>query len=273
MEQPQFAFYRNPAPRRKPSAHSRAAASKAKGPAEPDIVDFVQRRLDFDPDPRQQIILRSDARRGILNCTRQWGKTTVSAAKAVHRAFTRPESLIVVASPSLRQSGEWMRRAAQMLDQLGIPRHGDGNNRVSLVLPNGSRIVGLPEAEATTRGFSALEMLIIDEAARVTEESYLALRPMLSTTNGDIWMMSTPFGKQGFFYETWQHGPEWLHIKVTAADCPRISREFLEEQRRVMTADWFRQEHMCEFIGSGNALFDRDLIERALDSSIKPLFV
>jgi len=237
----------------------------------PDIVDFVRRRLAFHPDEVQQTILRSNAKRGILNCTRQWGKTTVSAAKAVHRAFTVPGCLIVVAAPSLRQSGEWARRAAEMLARLGIPRRGDGNNRISLLLPNGSRIVGLPESEATIRGFAALEMLIIDEAARVSDETYRALRPMLSTSNGEIWMMSTPCGKQGFFYETWAHSPEWLHVTVMATDCPRISPEFLDEQRHVMGTDSFRQEHMCEFIGSGAALFDPDLIDAAFDADVRPL--
>jgi len=236
-----------------------------------DIVDFTSRRLGFIPDEHQQTVLRSTARRGILNCTRQWGKTTVSAAKAVHRAFTVPKCLILVASPSLRQSGEWMRRAADMLARLNIPKRGDGINDVSLVLPNGSRIVGLPESEATTRGFAALEMLIIDEAARVSDETYRALRPMLSTSNGEIWMMSTPNGKQGFFYETWMNSPDWLHVSVMATDCPRISPDFLEEQRAVMGIDSFNQEHMCEFIGSGDALLDPDLIDAAFDPAVEAM--
>ena len=254
-----------------PAPYTPRPQSPAAHPVQ-DIVDFARLRLGFDPDPIQQTILRSATKRGILNCTRQWGKTTVSAAKAVHRAFTVPKSLIVVASPGLRQSGEWMRRAADMLACLGIPKRGDGNNRVSLLLPNGSRIVGLPEAEAKIRGFSALSMLVIDEAARVSEESYRALRPMLSTTNGDIWMLSTPAGKQGFFYETWTNAdPVWLRISVTAADCPRISPDFLEEQRAVMGIDSFNQEHMCEFIGSGDALLDPDLIDAAFDKDLEAL--
>jgi hypothetical protein len=237
-----------------------------------DAVDFAKHRLGLDADEQQRAVLRSKTKRGILNCTRQWGKTTVSAAKAVHRVFTVPKSLVVVASPGARQSGEWMRKAAEMLARLDIPKRGDGYNKISLLLPNGSRIVGLPEAEAKIRGFSALSMLVIDEAARVSDEMYRALRPMLSVGNGDLWMMSTPFGKQGFFYETWEHGgAEWLRIRVPATECERISKEFLEEQRSVMGMDWFQQEHMCEFIGSGCGVFDRDLIEAALDDDVEPI--
>ena len=123
-------------------------------------------------------------------------------------------------------------------------------------------------------GFSALSMLVIDEAARVEDELYRALRPMLAVGNGDLWLMSTPCGKRGFFYETWEHaGPEWLRVKVPATECPRISKEFLEEQRSVMGLESFRQEHMCEFVGSGMGVFDRDLVEAALDESFGELVV
>jgi hypothetical protein len=237
-----------------------------------DPVEFARRRLKFEPDELQAAVLRSTARRGMLNCTRQWGKTTVSVAKAVHRVYTEPGSLVVVASPSARQSGEWMRRAADMLRRLGIAKRGDGYNRLSLLLPNGSRIVGLPRAEETVRGFSALSMLVIDEAARVSQEMLTSVGPMLAIGGGDLWLMSTPFGKKGFFYEEWEHGGKgWLRIKAPATECPRIPKEFLEEQRSSLGVDAFRQEFMCEFVGGGMGAFDRDLIEGALDDELEPI--
>ena len=69
-----------------------------------DAVEFARRQLGFEPDERQAEVLRSTAKRGILNCSRQWGKSTVTAAKALHRVLTRPGSLVLVASPSKRQS-------------------------------------------------------------------------------------------------------------------------------------------------------------------------
>ena len=91
---------------------------------------------------------------------------------------------------------------------------GDGDNEMSLALPNGSRIVGLPGNEATIRGFSAVRLLLVDEASRVEDEMYLAVRPMLAVSDGALWLMSTPFGKRGFFYETWAHGgPEWERVR------------------------------------------------------------
>jgi len=57
----------------------------------PDIVEFTRQRLGFDPNPLQELTLRG-GRRGILNCTRQWGKSTVAEAKAVHHAYCRPDT-------------------------------------------------------------------------------------------------------------------------------------------------------------------------------------
>jgi hypothetical protein len=239
-----------------------------------DAAEFARVRLGFEADDRQHAVLRSKAKRGILNCTRQWGKSTVAAAKAVHRAFTTPKCTVIVASPGDRQSGEWMRKAEGMIESLDIRPRGDGYNKLSLLLPNGSRIVGLPASEPKIRGFSALSMLVIDEASRMEDELYRALRPMLAVGNGDLWLMSTPCGKRGFFYETWEHaGPEWLRVSVPATECPRISKEFLEEQRSAMGLESFRQEHMCEFVGSGMGVFDRDLVDAALDESVTELVV
>jgi hypothetical protein len=237
-----------------------------------DAVRFARERLGFEPDEQQIRILRSGAKRGILNCSRQWGKSTVAAAKAVHRAYTEKERTVLVASPTKRQSGEFLRKAAGMMRKLGIRRRGDGDNECSLLFPNGSRIVGLPGTEGTVRGFSAVSLLLIDEAARVDDAMYKALRPMLAVGGGDLWLMSTPKGRQGFFYETWMFGGDkWDRVSVKATDCERIGAEFLEEERGTMSDAWFRQEYLCEFVDRDSGVFDRDLVESALDEHLEAL--
>jgi Helicase len=238
------------------------------------VVEFVRKRLQFEPDERQTEVLLSGAKRGILNCTRQWGKSTVGAAMAVHRAYTEKGCTVLVASPSGRQSGELVMKAEAMLGVMGVSTQGDGNNDRSLELPNGSRIVGLPENPEKIRGFSAVSLLLIDEAAQVEEAMYLALRPMLAVSNGDLWLMSTPYGKRGFFYDRWERGgPGWLRIGVKATECPRISKDFLEEERGELGAAWFAQEYMAEFIDNGSAVFGRDAVERAIDDDVEPLWL
>ena len=134
-----------------------------------DAADFARERLGLDLDARQEEVLRSTAKRTILNCSRQWGKSTIAAAKALHRAYTVPGCLVLVASPSDRQSSEFLRKAKDLVVRLGIVPRGDGDNETSLLFPNGSRIVGLPGTEGTGRGFSNASLLVIDEAARVED--------------------------------------------------------------------------------------------------------
>jgi len=227
----------------------------------------------FEPDERQEDLLRRDVRRLLLNCTRQWGKSTITAAKAVARAREREGSLTLVVSPSARQSGEFLRKAAAFVRRMGIRPRGDGDNEISLLFPNGSRLVGLPGTEATVRGFSAVSLMLIDEAARVSDEMYKSVRPMLAVGDGDLWLMSTPFGKRGFFWEEWADGgTQWERVVVPATECCRIQASFLEEERRSLGDRWYRQEYLCEFLEGDDVLFPREMIERAITDEIKPLF-
>ena len=236
-----------------------------------DAGAFAVTRLGITPDAKQMEVLRSKAKRGILNCSRQWGKSTIAAVKAVHRVYTRPGSTVLVSSPCERQSAEFLRRASELLVKLDIKPRGDGDNAVSLMLPNGSRIVGLPGRETTTRGFSAVSMLLFDEASRVPDEVYQALRPSLAVGGGDLWLMSTPCGQRGFFYETWVSGEKWFRVSAKGTECAHIKAEFLEEERREKTADCFAQEYLCEFTASDDAVFDRRLVEAAMDDSVSEL--
>ena len=222
--------------------------------------------LGFSPDLRQEELLRCGAKQGILNCSRQWGKSTVAAIKAVHRAHFVAKSLVVVASPTERQSAEFLLKARGFVIKLGMAARGDGHNRTSLRLPNGSRIVGLPGKEANIRGFSAVNLLIIDEASRVADELYKTLRPMLTVANGDLWLLSTPWGKQGFFHDNWEYGGDaWARFRVPATECARIPAERLEMERAQLGDAWFRQEYLCEFVATDAQMFDTDLVRMALE--------
>jgi hypothetical protein len=237
-----------------------------------DAVQWVRERLGLAPDRLQARVLGAGGRRGILNCSRQWGKSTITAAKAVHEAFTNAGSLTVVVCPSARQSGEFLRKASGFVRKLKVRRKGDGDNEMSLALPNGSRIVGLPGTEATIRGFSAVSLLLLDEASRITDDVYMAVRPMLATSDGALWLMSTPYGKRGFFHREWSSGgPEWERIMAPATECPRIRASFLAEERRTMGERWFRQEYLCEFEDTVSSVFGRDLVEEALTEDVAPL--
>jgi hypothetical protein len=87
-------------------------------------------------------------------------------------------------------------------------------------------------------------------------------------------LLSTPFGKRGFFHKEYSEGgPDWKRVKVTAYECQRISREWLEAERRRIGEWWFKQEYLCEFVETLDQVFSYDDIQRALsDESVTPLF-
>jgi hypothetical protein len=227
-----------------------------------DIAAFAHSKLGFIPDPKQLLVLKSGARRVLLCCSRQWGKSTVTAVAALHRALLWEGSEIVILSPSGRQSAELVRKVRRFAGQAGIPARGDGQNKISVLFPNGSRVVGLPANEATVRGFSAVSLMVVDEAARVPDELYEAVKPMLATTDGSLWLASTPFGKRGFFYREWAHGgDDWLRVEAPATECARIPARFLEEEREKKGERLFAQEYLCRFLQSEDCLFrEEDLL-------------
>jgi hypothetical protein len=138
---------------------------------------------------------------------------------------------------------------------------------------NGSRIVSLPSSEATIRGFSGASLIIEDEAARVSDQLYYAIRPMLATSSGRLILMSTPFGKRGHFYEAWENGGDlWERIMIPASACPRISPQFLAEEHEALGDWWFSQEYGCQFVQTTDQVFDYDIVMRAVSTDIKPLF-
>jgi hypothetical protein len=224
------------------------------------------------PDIWQQQLLQSQADRFLLLCSRQVGKSTVAAALALRVALIRPHSPILVLAPTERQSGELLRKIAYLFNQLNRPVQVVRESALQVEFANRSRILSLPGNEATVRGFSDIAMLIIDEASRVADSLYYAVRPMLAVSHGSLVALSTPFGKRGWFHDEWDGPGDWERIKITADQCPRITPQFLAEERRALGDRWYRQEYLCEFNDTIDAVFSYSDIQAALSDDVKPLF-
>ncbi len=236
-----------------------------------DPVRFAE-RAGIDPDPWQASVLRSTAPRMLLNCSRQSGKSTIAAAVAVHAATYESGNLVLLLSPTLRQSGELFKKVAGVYRSAGRSVPPESETALTLTLENGSRIVSLPGKEGTVRGYSGVRLLVVDEASRVTDELYFAVRPMLAVSGGALLMLSTPYGKRGIFYEEWTSGHDWDRYEVPARECPRIPAEFLEEERQTLPSWVFRQEYECSFEETEDQVFTTEMVEGAVTSEVAPLF-
>ena len=226
-----------------------------------------------EPDPWQVQALESSAPRLSFNVARQLGKSSVAATLGTHRTLTVPGSLVLLVSPSLRQSGELFRKALACYHAADHPSPPDSETKLTLELSNGSRIVSLPGKEGTIRGYSGVSLLLLDEASRCPDELYFSTRPMLAVSHGRLITLSTPWGRRGWWYQEWtQGGPVWERYEARAEQCPRISAEFLAEERRSLGPLFYASEYECQFVDNETQVFRSVDVEAALDPAVQPLF-
>lgn len=225
------------------------------------------------PDPWQAKLLRDRPMRSMLLCARQSGKTTVTSLLALWTAIYEAPALVLLLSPSQRQSGELFRTVIGFHSKLeGAPRL-TAETALRAEIENGSRILALPGTERTIRGYAGADLVVLDEAARVEDDLLAAARPMMATkSNGRLIALTTPAGKRGWFYEAWSKGEGWNKVQVSASDCPRISKEFLAEELRELGAARFSEEYELQFRDDDEAVFPVAVIQRAFSQEVQPLW-
>lgn len=225
----------------------------------------------FSCDPWQAQALASTAQTLLLNCGRQVGKSTITALLIV-RALLQPDAMVVIVSPSERQSKELMRKVLSFWRKIGRPIAAVAATKISLELANGARLEAFPASSDTVRGISAVDLLVADEASVVPDELYYSMAPMLAVSGGRQVCLSTPKGQRGWWYDLWrtpaEDDPDIARIEVHSADCPRISPTFLARERRRVGLWWYEQEYDCRFQEAETAAFRAADIERAFSPDV-----
>jgi hypothetical protein len=236
-------------------------------------VIFMQKAFGANPDDWQKELLTKYPDKSLLLCSRQSGKSTVSAVIALYHALVNSDALILIISKAFRQAEELFRKmkvGIAYITKKGIISIEHETQR-SIQFSNGSRILSLPGRQETVRAYSKVAYLIIDEAAQVPDELYKTVRPMLAVSKGKIIAMTTPYGKRGWFHNSWENGKGWYKVKVTAEDCPRITQEFLDEEMLEIGEWWVKQEYYCEFVDNKEQVFNYEDIEAAICENLYPL--
>ena len=238
-----------------------------------DPVCRVEDKFDvgFKLDGIQEEFIRWKGSRVLVKCCRQWGKSTTAAMRAAASA-EEGKGLILIVAPSDRQARECFSKCSAMLHAAHPNDKFLIDGRTELILPNRARIVAIPTA-GQIRGFSAPKKIIIDEAAFAADEDYKGkIRPMLSH-GGQVELLSTPFGKRGFFYDLWTKGGDtWKRFEVPASLCTHIPQEFLDEERAALGPVWYSQEYEGVFLDSVASFFDMDSVRAGLQVGIEPIF-
>ena len=234
-----------------------------------DPTATFERAFRVAPFEWQQKYLRATGNVVLLK-GRQIGASTASAALALHTAMYEPGALVVIVSPSQRQSQEIAAKARAALRNLDRPEL-DQDSATTLGLANGSRILSLPGTAVSIRGYSA-RLLVVDEAAFVDEATWLAAQALVAT-GGRIVVLSTPAGKGGWLFDLWQsEAPGWATFRVPTANVPTVSPEYLASARLAMGPWQFAMEFECEFGAGGASIFDAARLEAMVEELTGPLF-
>ncbi|HKT21229.1 MAG TPA: terminase family protein [Nitrososphaerales archaeon] len=224
-------------------------------------------------DPWQREVLTFGGRYGILDTSRQSGKSSILAVKAFYTALTTENALVLLIAEQ-RQSNEDLRKVRELVrgyDRYLRRKYGGAltcnlltENLTSLEFANHSRIIALP-ANEKVRGFSAPNLVVIDEAGWVDDEVFVAIDPMMEVSQGQLIIASTPNGTSGFYYREWSNPRYTLRLKVPWHACPRISKESIASKREIYGEAYVKQEYECEFLDDISALFTEQSLRESID--------
>ncbi len=200
-----------------------------------------------------------------LLCGRQSGKTTAASIKFAERAVNNPKQVILMLAYTERQAYNLFFMTLMYLRRKypkKIKKGKDKPTKHIINLTNGSQILcyaaGLSGEGIRTYTVTSL---VIDEAAPMAREVFIAVTPMLSVTGGSLDVLSTPRGKQGYFYECSKR-EDFTKFYVSAEDCPRHSKAFLDAEKERMSSLEYAQEYLAQFLDDLKRLFSDELIRK-----------
>lgn len=232
----------------------------------------------FKALPWQDKFLNSKKKRNLLNCSRQIGKSTVTAIKALHRAFYNPGFTILVVSKTKGQAVELVYKMRKFLNTAqhkiiwkDLAPSGKENKHEIILKGLGtekieSRIIVVPATDASL-GFSA-NYVICDEFARWEDGDRVFLEDIEPTTfwtDGDIDILSTPAGKQGLFYQFFNQPEIWEIFHYDWQANPKNTLKKMEEKKKTHTPMSFAMNFEAKFVAAENAYFTI----KEIQSSIK----
>ncbi|MEQ6898460.1 hypothetical protein [Microbacterium sp. KR10-403] len=202
------------------------------------------------------------------------GKTDTLSYKGLHVGVYEPGRDVLIVSPTQRQSDEMLQRVRAHYRALaGAPRL-VRDNASELGLANGSRVVSLPGSEGGIRGFSAVRLLIVDEASRVPDDVWASVLPMVSARDGQIIAASTPWGDRGWWAAAFQdEGADWERTTVSVYESAQYSPERIARTRAAVSSFVWASDYEVRFADVESQAFGTEDVRRAFAPGVEPLEV
>jgi len=106
-----------------------------------------------------------------------------------------------------------------------------------------------------------IDLLIADEAAWIKEEVWNSIAPALAVTDGIMWLLSTPFLSEGFYFDCFSD-KSFTSFHQSSEDCPRITKEFLERMKERFTKSKYNQMYKGEWLDDAYRIFGDKWIDK-----------
>lgn len=225
------------------------------------IVELAETELKLSLDKWQKEVLNYNGHITI-RAGRQVGKSTVISLKCLDYAINNENKAIMVIAASQRQAELLFDKIKYYFVEFFPDVIAEDPTKTKIILNNGTKIYCLPAGRSgyTIRGYS-IDLLIADEAAFIPEPVWIAITPMLAVTKGKIILLSTPFGKGGYFYNSFSDY-NFKQFHISSENCHRIDRSFLEKEKERMSKLEYAQEYLGEFVEEFNQFFPTELIKQ-----------
>ena len=230
--------------------------------------------MSLDPWQKDYCFSIESARNNFLLCGRQVGKTTAMSIRSVElcvKHFKKGE-YVLICSITEKQAYHMLAKAlvyAKEKHQNQVIWKGkDKPTKHIINFKNGTGILCYAAGETGEglRGYT-IKKLMIDEGSRMSEEFFIAVSPMLSVVRGSMDIASTPAGKKHkdgqlkFFYKC-SLDEKFHNYYISAEDCPRHTKEFLESEKERLSELAYAQEYLAVFTDKFRELFDEETINK-----------
>jgi len=214
----------------------------------------------FKPFTKQKEILdnflESEHLFGVISSPRGSGKTLLAENMLLYWLLSNPKQKGGWCSPIYNQAKKVFDEISEASRDLIVQSN---RQDLNITFVNGSTLKLLSSDNPDTiRGFR-FNYLIIDEFAYHKELAVTtALLPTLNPTGKKCLMVSTPRGKN-FFYSWYTKGlnkeSDVISFKVPLTECPYINQSLVDEARKSLPPDVFKQEYLAEFTDASSDVF------------------
>jgi hypothetical protein len=235
-----------------------------------DVAVFAETELRSRLLPHQQEVAKSTAPIICVNGGRRSGKSHFAQVKALHVAATYRDARVLVVSPTIEKSRDFVRDLADLVRASKLSDSVVDDQSQLLTFGQGGEIRCVPATAGQIRGRGKnLRLAILDEAAFLSPDIWRDLRYALldmRPEGSQALMICTPWGPpEHFFRETYFAGVEG-DPDVCSAKWPTVlntlisAEEIAKERARLAPAE-AAAELDAEWQDSVGSLFSTQLLE------------